>query len=67
MSLMSFIIKMDIEGAEKAALEGMSELSCRNPGLKLIVEFTPVTLQAADVSPEELFGMLEKSGFISIW
>lgn len=32
------IIKMDIEGAEKLALDGMRELSHRNPELKLIVE-----------------------------
>lgn len=32
------LIKMDIEGAEKLALDGMRELSYRNPELNLVVE-----------------------------
>lgn len=57
------LIKMDIEGAEKLALEGMRELSARNPELNLIMEFNPGTQLAADVAPEELFKTLEGLGF----
>jgi FkbM family methyltransferase len=32
------VVKMDIEGAEAAALKGMRELSARNPTLSMIVE-----------------------------
>lgn len=33
------LIKMDIEGAEVLAFQGMKEVVCRNPRLKMIVEF----------------------------
>lgn len=61
------LIKMDIEGAEKAALEGMAELSRRNPDLKLIIEFAPVAMRGAGVRPEEFFAALEAVGFNSYW
>lgn len=51
------VIKMDIEGAEKLALDGMRELSNRNPELKLIVE---VNLQ---YNVEELGKALQTCGF----
>jgi len=35
-------MKMDIEGAEKVALEGMRQLVAWNPSLKLVMEFGPV-------------------------
>lgn len=57
------LIKMDIEGAELAALEGMAELSSRSPDLKLIIEFNPTTLASAGVSPEELPHALRSLGF----
>lgn len=60
------IMKMDIEGAEKDALEGMAELSRRNPSLKLVVEFSPPNLQAAGTSPEELFQVLRDLGFTRV-
>lgn len=60
------IMKMDIEGAEKAALEGMRELSRRNPQLRLVIEFSPQNLQVAKVSPEELFQTLRVLGFTRI-
>jgi FkbM family methyltransferase len=60
------LMKMDIEGSEKAALEGMRELSIRNPRLRLIMEFFPRNLDAADVTPELLFGVLRELGFTRI-
>lgn len=59
------LVKMDIEGAEKEALDGMRELSKRNPWLKLIVEFNPVMMDHASVEPKEFFGMLQTLGFRS--
>ncbi|MDQ5822882.1 MAG: FkbM family methyltransferase [Chloroflexota bacterium] len=57
------MVKMDIEGAETAALRGMVQTSRRNPRLKLIVEFNPKTLSAAGVSIGEFWGALEACGF----
>jgi FkbM family methyltransferase len=52
------LVKIDIEGAEKLALEGMRELCRRNPQLKLIVE---INLKA--FSLEELLNTLQSCGF----
>lgn len=57
------LVKMDIEGAEKVALEGMRELVARNPGLILIMEFSPDNQAAAGVTPQELFETLSALGF----
>lgn len=57
------LIKMDVEGAEEEVLKGMKELSRRNPEQKLIMEFAPENLRAANVSPGELFGALQGLGF----
>ena len=57
------LIKMDIEGGEKAALEGMSELSRRNPGMQLIMELNLTSTRRAGVDPEALFVILQKLGF----
>jgi hypothetical protein len=61
------LIKMDVEGAEKEALEGMKELSRRNPDQKLIMEFAPENLRAANVSPGELLDTLHGLGFRRIF
>ena len=46
------VIKMDIEGAEAGALEGMAGILRANPGLKLFVEFYPDALREMGDSPE---------------
>ncbi len=56
-------MKMDIEGAESAALEGMRELSRRNPHLRLIVEFNARTLAAAGTDPLIFFERLHQCHF----
>ncbi|MDQ3929139.1 MAG: FkbM family methyltransferase [Chloroflexota bacterium] len=61
------IVKIDIEGAEEAALRGMVQMSKRNPRLKLIVEFNPKTLTAAGVSIGAFWKALQGCGFIRIW
>jgi len=45
------LVKLDIEGAELAALRGMGTLVSRNPGLMLIVEYAPTLLRAAGIEP----------------
>jgi FkbM family methyltransferase len=57
------VVKMDIEGAERDALQGMPELSRRNPQMRLIVEFNPTTMQAAGVTADEFFTVLQSRGF----
>jgi FkbM family methyltransferase len=60
------VIKMDIEGAEKFALEGMQELSERNEALKLFIEFSPSCQRAAGVKDEDFFNTLLTLGFSRI-
>lgn len=61
------LIKMDIEGAEIAALKGAKQLIERNPDLKLIVEFAPNLQAAAGVTNEEFFKTLLELGFKKFW
>jgi FkbM family methyltransferase len=61
------IMKMDIEGAEKVALEGIRKLAAKNPCLKLIIEFYPQKLSDAGITPEELFDTMLKLGFRKFW
>lgn len=57
------LVKMDIEGGELAALEGMVELSARNPGLQLIMEYNLIALRRGDCSPDDLAAILRRLGF----
>lgn len=57
------VVKMDIEGAETAACEGMKELSLRNPDMKLIVEVNFQNLVGTGVTLEKLFGSIQACGF----
>jgi len=57
------LIKMDIEGAEMSALEGMANLIKRNTSLKIITEFYPKLLQIAGFSPDGFLNKLTDFGF----
>lgn len=57
------LIKIDIEGAERTALQGMVELSRRTPDLRLVVEYFPPCLETAGVTPQELLDTLAELGF----
>ena len=57
------VIKIDIEGHEKAALEGARVLIEKNPKLQSIIEFHPGNLTAAGVIPESFFTTLMELGF----
>lgn len=52
MDLKIDVIKMDIEGAEASALEGMSNIIAKNENLKIITELKPYWMQMAGYSPE---------------
>jgi FkbM family methyltransferase len=57
------VIKMDIEGAEVAALAGMHEVSQRNEALKLILEFNADALASASSDHGAFFAALRNLGF----
>jgi len=57
------LIKMDIEGGEKSALDGLKELSRRNPGMQLIVEYDLATVRRAGATREALGALLRELGF----
>ncbi len=52
------IIKMDIEGAEMAALIGMENILKKNKDLKLFIEFFLPWIRRAGVSPEHFASLL---------
>jgi FkbM family methyltransferase len=47
------VIKMDIEGGEAAALQGMNDIIRRNSDLKIITEFCPKCIRDFGYSPTE--------------
>lgn len=57
------LIKIDIEGAEVTALEGMANILEKNQSLRIITEFYPNLLRMAGSSPEGYLGKLMEYGF----
>lgn len=57
------LIKMDIEGAESLALDGMKELIKRSKNLRLITEYSQETTRLARVAPSSIPGRLQGMGF----
>jgi len=55
-------IKMDIQGAEGRALEGMLPLFTANPNLKLMTEFWPYGMHLFGTSPSDFLQMLLDAG-----
>jgi FkbM family methyltransferase len=57
------LVKIDAEGAELAALRGMTRVLDDNPGLVLFLEYAPEHLRRAGDAPEALLDFLEARGF----
>jgi FkbM family methyltransferase len=57
------VIKVDVEGAEVAVLDGMARLLDRSPELKLFIEFNPALLKSAGVTPTSFLGKVRAMGF----
>lgn len=57
-------IKIDIQGAEAAAVQGMSKLLKKNVSVKIVSEFWPAGLKRTGIEPIEYLRMLLlKHGF----
>jgi FkbM family methyltransferase len=56
-------IKMDIEGAEYAAIQGMQNLLTQNPQIKIMTEFSPLALFEYGVDSKDYINTLLKYGF----
>jgi len=57
------VIKMDIEGAEMRALDGMENIIRQNPDLKIITEFCPFYMEKCGSSAATYFERLKSHGF----
>lgn len=57
------LIKIDTQGAEMAVIKGMNSIIKKNPKLKIITEFWPISLRKFGCSPEEYLSKLIKYGF----
>jgi FkbM family methyltransferase len=56
-------VKIDVEGAEPAVLEGMENMINQNKDLIIITEFLPDVIRRFDSSPEEYLNRLLNYGF----
>lgn len=57
------VVKMDIQGAEGLALEGMDKLLRKFAGLKLFAEFCPERLKKCGTDPRDYLNRLGALGF----
>lgn len=60
-------IKIDIQGAEPLAIEGMMQLLNKNRNIKLAGEFWPMALKALGIYPRRYIDMLIQGGFSMLW
>ncbi len=56
-------VKLDIEGAEYHALQGMEDILQRSPNVGLILEINIIAAKAWGVKVEDIFDFLENLGF----
>jgi FkbM family methyltransferase len=57
------LVKMDIEGFEPFAFQGMRKVLAANPGVRLLTEFFPNMITTAGASPREYLIGLKELGF----
>lgn len=57
-------IKMDIQGSEGLALEGMTKLLKRQKTIKIMTEFWPYGLEKCGYAPKSLLGFLSSLDFL---
>jgi FkbM family methyltransferase len=57
------LIKMDIQGAEMLALEGMNKILENNSKMTILMEFWPYGIEKSGYNPKNLLEKLEKYGF----
>jgi FkbM family methyltransferase len=57
------LIKMDIQGFEYQALQGMRRLLEESPNIAVLMEYWPYGLMKAGTDPAEAIGFLESLGF----
>lgn len=56
-------IKIDIEGGEYWALQGMRSILESNKNIKIFTEFNPNLLKKSNIKPKEYLDLLEKNNF----
>lgn len=57
------VIKLDVEGAEYAALCGMEAVLQENVGVQILMEFAPSHIRRAGHEPSELLALVRRHGF----
>ena len=58
------LLKIDIQGAEAAALRGMERVLAQSPNVRILMEFWPRGIRRAGGDPEALLAHLKSLGFI---
>jgi FkbM family methyltransferase len=56
------LLRMNIEGSEARALQGMQQFWSANPGLMILTEFAPESIQTAGSTPERFLAMFTSRG-----
>ncbi|MFH1292185.1 MAG: FkbM family methyltransferase [bacterium] len=57
------LIKMDIQGAEGLAIQGMRKVIADNPHIKMFTEFWPQGIERTGLSPSSILRTIEEMGF----
>ena len=57
-------IKLDVQGHELAALTGLQRVLESSPEVRVLFEFWPAGLRAANATPELLFKFFHERGFL---
>lgn len=57
------VVKIDVQGAEFAVLQGMKAVIQRSPHIRIVMEFSPGLLHADGMEPLAALGKLREQGF----